>query len=308
LLRDIVSGDDPAVLATRDLIAAADADIILLLDIDHDAGLAALTALAELLEDAGSPYPHRIAPAPNTGRPTGVDLDGDGRTWRARDAQGFGYFTGDGGMALLSRYPIGTVRDFTALPWIALPGNAATDVTPPEALELLALHSVGAWDVEVLTPSGSFHVLASHASPPVFDGPEDRNGLRNADELRFWNLYLGGWAPEGAPFRGERFALMATLNLDPARGEGRRMALRAVLDNPRLQDPEPTRPGGGRETADWPDPVPGDLRVDYILPAAELSVAGAGVLWPDEAPMLGVSRDQAATASDHRLVWVDLDF
>jgi hypothetical protein len=52
--------------------------------------------------------------------------------------------------------------------------------------------------------------------------------------------------------------------------------------------------------------VPGDLRVDYILPAVGLRVAGAGVLWPEgEAEALPAS--VAALASDHRLVWVDLE-
>ena len=164
---------------------------------DHDAGLAALTALREALRDRGADYAHLFAAAPNSGRPTGIDLDGDGRTWRARDAHGYGLFSGDGGMALLSRFPIGGVRDFTGLPWVALPGNAAEGVTPAAALPILRLHSVGAWDVEVLTPAGTLNLLASHASAPVFDGPEDRNGLRNADELLFWVQYLGGWTPGG---------------------------------------------------------------------------------------------------------------
>jgi hypothetical protein len=60
-----------------------------------------------------APYPHRFAAPPNVGQPTGVDLDGDGRTWRARDAHGYGLFSGDGGMAILSRFPIGAVRDFS---------------------------------------------------------------------------------------------------------------------------------------------------------------------------------------------------
>jgi hypothetical protein len=38
LLRDIVGGDDPQVLATLEMIAAADADVLLLLDMDFDAG------------------------------------------------------------------------------------------------------------------------------------------------------------------------------------------------------------------------------------------------------------------------------
>ena len=34
------------------------------------------------------------------------------------------------------------------------------------------------------------HFLVSHPTPPVFDGPEDRNGTRNADEIRFWADYV----------------------------------------------------------------------------------------------------------------------
>ncbi|NKX43093.1 endonuclease/exonuclease/phosphatase family protein [Roseicyclus persicicus] len=291
--------------ASLQVIAAADADIVLLQDVDWDAGLAALDALAARLAEAGAAYPHRLALRPNTGRPTGHDLDGDGRSWRARDAHGYGHFSGQGGMALLSRHPIGPVRDFSAYLWSDLPGGAAASVVPEAALPVLRLASVAAWDVAVEAPGGPLHILALHAGPPVFDGPEDRNGRRNADELRFWQLYLDGWAPGGPGLATDRFALMGTLNLDPDRGEGRRAALAALLTHPRLQDPVPRRPSGGTETADWPEPVPGDLRVDYILPSAALRVAAAGVLWPEgEDGVLPLS--VAAAASDHRLVWVDI--
>jgi hypothetical protein len=274
---------------------------------DHDAGRAALDALADGLRAAGVDYAHAAAPAPNTGRPTGVDLDGDGRHWRARDAHGYGLFTGDGGMALLSRHPLGEVRDFSGLLWRDLPGSAADDVTPAEALDILRLHTVGAWDVEILTPEGPFRLLASHATAPVFDGPEDRNGLRNADEMRFWTLYLDGWAPQGESFGAEAFAVAGTFNVDPDRGEGRRDALRALLDHPSLQDPMPASPSGRTETADWDEPAPGDLRVDYILPAAGLRVTGSGVIWPrDGERVLGIASETADLASDHRLVWVDI--
>jgi hypothetical protein len=309
LLRDIASGDDAQVLATLRIIAAADADIILLLDIDHDPGHAALSALTDALAEMGSAYPHVHAAPPNSGRPTGVDLDGDGRSWRARDAHGYGLFSGDGGMALLSRHPIGAVRDFSDLPWNSFPDSSAVAVTPAAALDTLRLHSVAAWDVEVLIPSGPFHVLASHASPPVFDGPEDRNGLRNADELAFWSRYLDGWSPDARPFGPVDFAVMGTLNVDPDpdRGEGRRDGLNALRTHPRLSDPEPQRPDGGPETADWSDDGPGRLRVDYILPAQNLPVTGSGVLWPDGEGQLGITPEIATAASDHRLVWVDLD-
>jgi len=307
LLRDIARGEDAQVAATVAVIAATSPDVILLQGIDYDAGSAALDALAIELEQAGGTYPHRLALRPNTGTATGVDIDGDGRSWRARDAQGFGWFSGQGGMALLSRYPLGPVRDFSRFLWADLPDSGATSVLPPEAVQVLRLATVAAWDVAVEVPGGPLHLLALHAGPPVFDGPEDRNGWRNADELRFWQLYLDGWMPEGPVFTAERFALIGTLNVDPERGEGRQDALRALLDHPRLQDVVPRRPGGGVETADWPEPVPGDLRVDYILPAASLRVVGAGVLWPEgDEGTLPLSVVEAA--SDHRLVWVDLEF
>ena len=290
------------------MIAAAGADILVLQDIDYDAGLEALSALAEGLEARGLSYPHLLALRPNTGWPTGVDIDGDGRSHRARDAHGYGHFNGQGGMAILSRHPLGPVRDFSGMLWAELPESHAPGVLTPEALAVLRLATVAAWDVAVDTPGGRLHVLALHAGPPVFDGPEDRNGLRNADELRFWERYLDGWSPEGPGLGDAPFALMGTLNLDPARGEGRREALLALLAHPRLQDPAPRRPGGGTETADWQEPSPGDLRVDYILPAAGLEVVGAGVIWPEDAPVMGVTSEAAAAASDHRLVWVDIAF
>ncbi|MEY3003029.1 MAG: hypothetical protein RLZZ491_205 [Pseudomonadota bacterium] len=306
LLRDLRRGNDPAIAASLAVIAAAGADVVVLQDIDYDAGAVALDALGAALAQAGAPYPHRFTLRPNTGWPSGVDVDGDGRSHRARDAHGYGRFNGQGGMAILSRHPIGAVRDFSGFLWADLPGSTAPDVLSAEALAVLRLASVAAWDVTIETPAGPFHILALHAGAPVFDGPEDRNGWRNADELRFWQLYLDGWSPEGPPFSAERFAVVGTLNVDPDRGEGRRAGLRALLDHPRLQDPVPRRPGGGTETADWPDPTPGELRVDYILPAAGLRVLGAGVLWPeDDTGPLPLS--VAAAASDHRLVWVDLD-
>lgn len=269
------------------MIQAANPDILALQDMDYDGNQLAIAALADVLG-----YPHHLALRPNTGRLTGVDLDGDGRTDGPRDAHGYGRFNGQGGMALLSRYPLGAVQDFSAMLWLDLPGNTAADVTPEAALPILRLHTVGAWDVEVLTPNGPLHILMSHATPPVFDGPEDRNGLRNADEVRFWHLYLDDTPPA-------HFAYMGTLNIDPQRGEGLRGPLIDLLSHPAVQNPVPDGP-----TADWDEPVPGNLRVDYLLPSRNLSVTDAGVLWPTDGTLV----EAVEEASDHRLVWVDVAF
>ena len=101
LLRDLRRGDDAQIAATIAVIVAAGADIVLLQNVDFDAEAAALDALADALSANGTPYPYRLSLRPNTGWPTGVDIDGDGRAHRARDAHGYGRFNGQGGMALL---------------------------------------------------------------------------------------------------------------------------------------------------------------------------------------------------------------
>ena len=321
LLRDILSGKDEQVAAVVQVIVRADPDIVLLQGIDYDHGGVTLAALAGALSRAGADYPFRFALRPNSGQRTGLDHDGDGRTDGARDAQGFGRYPGQGGMALLSRYPVetGGVRDFSGLLWADLPGaelpRADGTLFPGAALYAVQrLSSVGHWDVPVRVGERTLHLLAFHATPPVFDGPEDRNGLRNRDELRLWARYLEGALP-GPPPPGRGFVVLGDANLDPADGDGRSAAMAAFLSDPRLHDPLPRSAGGAAaanaahqgdpalDTADWDDAGPGNLRVDYVLPSADLTVAGAGVFWP--AP--GAEGHEAAlAASRHRLVWVDL--
>ncbi|MDO9526858.1 MAG: endonuclease/exonuclease/phosphatase family protein, partial [Gemmobacter sp.] len=134
LLRDILSGKDPQVRAVVGVIAWAKPDMILLTGMDQDHDLRALTALADALGDVGAGYPHRFALPSNRGMRTGLDLDGDGRLGGLEDAQGYGRFTGDGAMAILSRLPIDLngVRDFSEMLWRDLPGALVTAAGPPE--------------------------------------------------------------------------------------------------------------------------------------------------------------------------------
>lgn len=313
LLRDLLRGDDPQITAVVNIIAHVDPDILLLQGIDHDLHGLALAELVEQLSGAGAIYPYRLALPPNSGVPTGLDLDGDGRLGMPRDAQGYGRFRGQDGMALLSRFPIAAVRDYSGFLWGDLPNGQAEAVLSPEVLRVQRLASVAAWDVAVAIGAQDLRLLALHATPPVFDGPEDRNGRRNEDELWFWLHHLDGWSPDGLLPLAPPFVLMGVLNADPVRGEARRGALTAALSHPMLQDPLPTSAGGAAaglptDTADWPEPEPGNLRADYILPWSGFAVAGAGVFWPGQGDpdraLLGGSDGNGA--SRHRLVWVDL--
>jgi hypothetical protein len=334
LLRDLLSGEDEAAEAALAVIGAARADVLLVANLDWDLDGAALGLLAERLAARGLDYPHRLALRPNAGRPTGLDMDGDGRLGSPRDAQGYGRFNGDGGMALLSRWPLGAPRDLSGLLWRDLPGARMPrrDGAPypsQAAQDAQRLSTTGHWVVPVEAPGGPLTLLAWAATPPVFDGPEDMNGRRAADELALWLRLLDGSLGEAALEDGSlgpraapesRFVLVGLSNMDPLDGEGLGGDMAAALADPRLQDPQPHSEGGrlaadagqrgdpGLDTADWPgaeapEGGPGNLRVTYVLPSADWRVLDAGVLWPAPA---GPLAEEAAAAGPHRLVWVDL--
>lgn len=311
MLRDLMraQGRGPAVAR---IIAGARADVLLLQGVDYDHDLHGARALRDLISEAGWIYPHLFARRPNSGMASGLDLDGDGRLATARDAQGFGDFAGQRGMVVMSRWPIleTQVQDFSALLWRDLPGADLPVIEgrpfPSEAAQAVQrLSSTGHWIVPIQPPGQQrITLMGFAATPPVFDGPEDRNGRRNADEIRLWSHVLDGrlgHAPRS------RFFVLGDANLDPDRGAGRHEAIRALLADPRLQDPLPRGPDGSDVTVDWPDPLPGDMRVDYVLPSADWTLRDAGVFWPETAPPEhGGQKSSAMPASRHRLVWVDV--
>lgn len=312
LVQDLTKADHPQINAVVAVIVALDADVILLTAVDYDRNGVALGLLADRLAAAGAHYPHRFALRPNTGMQTGLDVDGNGRVGDPGDTQGWGLFSGQGGMAILSRLPVDepAVRDFSGFLWRDLPGAQIPSGAEVGLLDIQRLATTGFWDVPILTGSGPLHLLAWHATPPVFDGPEDRNGRRNHDEASFWRHLLDGALPIFPP--DGPFVLLGDGNLDPADGDGLRQGMTALLSHPAVQDPRPSGTHGRAEPAHSGDPALdtalydelGGLRLDYVLPDMRLQVTAAGVLWPPEgAPLSG----DLAAASRHFPVWVDIN-
>lgn len=300
MLRDILKGDPQAVAAAA-MVDATGADVIVLQDVDYDLDGVGLAAFTDLLD---TDYPYRFAGPHNAGRASGLDLDGDGRRGGAGDAQGFGFFAGDGGTVVLSRYPILTdgMRDFSDMLWSSMPDALLFEGMTQDARNIQRLASVAHWEVPVQLPSGTvLRVLTFHAAPPVFDGPEDRNGRRNHDELTFWTALIDGKLPFAPPARP--FVLLGDANADPADGDAVHEGIMQLLFHPALTDPHPR--GSIRDADTKGDPAlhtalyerTGGLRLDYVLPAAGLTVLRAGL----------TEAENAATASSHWPVWVDLD-
>ncbi len=336
LLDKILGGKDKQIIAVARIIKTVRPDILLINELDHDYENLALKAFLKVLEKdegefKGIAYLHFFAPPQNTGVPSGLDLNGDGKLGGPADAFGYGRFRGQYGMALISRFPIdtGQALDFSELLWIDFP-QANLPTKPDgqsflslEASAVMRLSSKGHWDVPVNLPDGrALRVMASHPTPPVFDGPEDFNGKRNADEILFWDRHVAERSTAA-----DLFVILGDLNSDPLDGDSSHNAISKLLKNPLVQNPV-MRSGGAAaasqlqgaanlthkgdpalDTADFrDDPGPGNLRVDYVLPSKTLKIIDAGVFWPapKEQGFKLIGLDGRAS-SDHRLVWVDVE-
>lgn len=364
LLVDMRAGDNPQAQKVAEIIQRTAPDVLVLNEFDYDeAGEALRLFQKNYLEVSwnGAPeaiYPYTFIAPSNTGLHSGFDLNKDGvvaNTPGSReyggDAFGFGAFPGQYAMAILSKFPIAEddIRTFQKFLWKDMPGALLPDdlSTPEpedwysaEALEVFRLASKSYWDVPVLIDGRKVHVLASHPTPPGFDGEEDRNGKRNHDENRFWTDYIttgagdyiyddagefGGLKPDAA------FIIMGDLNADPSDGSGIPGSIAQILEAPTVSpSPAPQSQGGaaqavlqgganaghkgapGEDTADFnddPEVGIGNLRLDYvIISKAGLRETASGVFWPapDEPHYELVGPGFPVESSDHRLVWRDL--
>lgn len=341
LLADLSSPGHHQISNVAEIVQRVRPDVLLVNEFDHDPHhlgprLFQDNYLARGTHGSwGIDYPYVYTGPVNTGVASGADLDGNGRVATrpgdldyAGDAFGFGLFPGQYGMVVFSRLPLLTdrVRTFRRFRWVDLPG--ALLPTDPDtgrlfqdaaARKVMRLSSKAHWDVPVETGGRRpVHLLASHPTPPTFDGPEQRNVLRNHDEIRFWVDYLSGAAGHLYDDEGRRgglaplvpFVVAGDLNADPHAGSGHPKAVRQLLEHPAVQDPVPTSRGGlGAAALDPSAPrAQGHLRVDYVLPGHDLGVRGSGVFWPaaDE-PLFRLTGDRPFPSSDHRLVWADVD-
>lgn len=294
------------------------------------------------------PIRYQVFTAPtNTGVASGFDLNNDGvlvdtfptpappnpdgsplpQTQAQRDygndTWGFGTFPGQYGMALFVREGLeiltDSARTFQLLPWNQMPDallpydSTGKPWYEGEKGEQFRLSSKSHWDVPVRLPHGEvLHVLASHPTPPAFDGPEQRNVRRNHDEIRFWADYLNHAAyivddagqPGGLP-DDARFVIMGDQNADPDEGSSYHDPIGTfLLAHPRINGdivPRATPDG----IAAYPDLDPDDtagwgLRVDYVLPSNNLRVIDSGIVRPVGADTSGVQ------VSDHFPVWIDV--
>jgi endonuclease/exonuclease/phosphatase family metal-dependent hydrolase len=351
LIRDLEGGKNEQARKIAEVVERVRPDIMLLNEFDYDEANKAAEAFRKEYVGVGQngceaiKFNYLYTGPVNTGVPSGRDLNHDGKLNGPDDAIGFGRHPGQYGMIVLSKYPIvkDHVRTFQKILWRDMPG--ALLPTDPKTkkpfydeadLAVLRLSSKSHWDVPIKVPAKDdrkafvLHLLCSHPTPPVFDGPEDRNGHRNHDEVRMLADYVGekdaNYLVDDEGKRGGLpadavFAIVGDLNCDPVDGEGMRGTMDQLLKNPRVNASFiPTSKGGpavvkqhseqfakhrgdsNQVTADFTPEHHGCLRIDYVLPSHGLEVTKGAIFWPRE----GEPGADAISATDHRMVWLDI--
>jgi hypothetical protein len=351
LVNDLSTPDNAQAKAVAEIIQRTRPEVLLINEFDFVEGGVAVQLFQKnylsVSQNGAEPIQYRyrfIAPS-NTGIPSGFDLNNDGSVGGPDDAFGFGFFPGQFGMAVYSQYPIdrGRIRTFQTFLWKDMPGallpddpatDAPADWYSPEELEVFRLSSKSHWDIPIKSGDKLIHFLVSHPTPPVFDGPEDRNGRRNHDEIRFWADYItpsqSGYIYDdeektGGLREGDWFVIAGDMNADPFDGDSVPGAAQQLLDHPLVNTELTPSSAGGPEqaelqggvnethegdpafdTADFAEP-PGNLRVDYVLPQEDLQIEDAAVFWPTtDDPLFRLVGTFPFPSSDHRLVWIDV--
>jgi 3-phytase len=299
-------------------------------------------------------YPYTFIAPSNTGVATGKDLNNfggvvttPGAPGYGDDSFGFGAFPGQFGMVVYSKHPIDyeSIRTFRLFKWKDMPGNLIpTPFYSPDEVDILRLSSKSHWDVPIEIGGKTVHFLVSHPTPPVFDGPEDRNGRRNHDEIRFWADYISPgksdyiYDDEGAHGGlkpGELFVIAGDQNSDPLDGDSIPGSVQQLTEHPLVSSKLTPESAGAVEaaalqgganathrsdprfdTADFADGAPGNLRADYVLPRKTLQLVDAGVFWPLQSnPLFRLTGVFSFASwglvggfptSDHRSVWIDV--
>jgi Endonuclease/Exonuclease/phosphatase family len=352
LVFDLSTPNNVQAKTVAEIIQRARPDVLLINEFDFDPMGTALdlfqTNYLSIGQNGAQPvvYPFRYAAESNTGIPSGFDLNNNGVIGGPDDAFGFGFFPGQFGMAVYSKYPIKTtkIRTFQKFLWKDMPGAklpddpataAPMDWYSPEELAVFRLSSKSHWDVPVKIGRKTVHFLTSHPTPPVFDGPEDRNGTRNFDEIRFWADYISpgkkskyiydDTGKKGGLGGGKLFVIAGDQNSDPFDGDSIPGSAQLLLEH-RLVNARnaPTSPGGPQQaalqggantthvgdpkfdTADFSDTAPGNLRADYVLPRKNMKIKASAVFWPlNTDPLFSLVGVFPFPSSDHRLVWID---
>jgi len=341
LKRDLASGRDSQIQNVAAVIQNVRPDILVLCEFDYDPSRQLLDLFEENYlaksqhGEKAIRYPYRLAFPSNTGVLSPADFDGDGAIKLPNDAYGYGQYEGQYAFAILSKYPIDdeNLLSYQNQLWSEIPEakvplkENGTPYYDKKSWDVFRISSKNHVVIPIRMPAGKIiHTVIAHPTPPVFDGPEDRNGLRNYDEIKLLKdivnneSYLrSDQGKRGGLHDGASFVVMGDLNADPIDGDSAPGAISQLLDDPKINqtisngDLIPKSKGGkiyNRREGDKADPAFDTAffgsRIDYVLPSNNLTATDTGVFWPAKGEALyDIVKNKKA--SDHLLVWATVE-
>ncbi len=340
LAKDLQSKQDSQIQNVAAVIQNVRPDVLALMEFDYDPSGRMLQDFQQNYLAHGQHgekaihYPYQWQAPSNTGIPSEVDYNQDGKIELPNDAFGYGKYEGQYAFCILSKFPIDTqnIRSYQKFLWKDLPAvkfpanQDGSDYYSPEATANFRLSSKNHVSIPIALPEGKIiHSLLAHPTPPVFDGPEDRNGLRNQDEIRLLkemildaDFLVDDRGSKGGLNSKDAFVVMGDLNADPIDGDSSPGAIQQLLNLERINQQVANgnlipKSKGGKEhnkaKDDQADPSFDTSffgkRIDYVLPSRNLEALASGVFWPASGEALfDIVKDKKA--SDHLLVWVDI--
>ena len=301
---------------TAEVIQRARPDILLINEFDFAPAAVDLYRdnFLEVSQNGATPihYPYAYIAPSNTGIPSGKDLFNDGSVGGPNDAFGFGFFPGQFGMVVYSKYPIDhrRIRTFQLFRWKDMPGAllpddprtaAPADWYSPDELEIFRLSSKSHWDIPIQIHGKTVHFLTSHPTPPVFDDPGpfqphipagvDFNGKRNHDEIRLWADYISGGkrsryiyddaGQRGGLEPGARFVIAGDQNSDPLDGDSIPGAIQQLIEHPHVNTRTTPQSAGAVEAASLQGGANATHRSDPRYDTADFSDIAPGNLRAD---------------------------
>lgn len=350
--RKLNGGQDLQARKVAEIVQRVAPDILLINEIDGNDNEATLSVFTEQYlnkpQQTGlkaAIYQYSYMPFCNTGVATQFSHS-DTNQGATEVNYGFGRYPGQYCMAVLSKYPIqhNNINTYGKFLWKDLPnakkpmlnGQPFYDEQTWKGLRLSSKnHAV----VPVQLKDSILDLIIAHPTPPVFDGEEDKNGLRNFEELRLIKALIEGPEVLASDFKlysdqgnlaqkvSPPFVVMGDLNASSTGGNAlvsdgvkaiEQLLLSEVVSPLAYEQNDnmiPSSAGALENTPDTPyakfHTARWGMRVDYIIPSMQqVDVIDSGTFWPGKNDTLSYLvnpvTDSDVDSSDHRLVWLDV--
>ena len=177
MANELASGDCEQAEKICKIIADVRPDVLLICELDQPGRSLSKFESYIRKTDSTLEFNYRFHAPFNTGEPSGVDFNNDGKSDGPADAFGFGKFPGQYGMVVLSRYPIDkkNVRTFQKFLWKDMPGmkwpthpKTGKSFYSDKAKKIFRLSSKSHWDIPIQIGKQTIHFLVCHPTPPGF--------------------------------------------------------------------------------------------------------------------------------------------